>query len=212
MEDPASMLHCTGEALPLVLASSSPRRRLLLESLGLSFEVDPCDVPETIAPGADVRSVVLELALAKARQVVLRHPQALIIAADTLVALEVDIFGKPRDATDAARMLQRLSGRAHSVFTGLVVLDSTSQRCDSRLVESEVWFRGLSQSEIDAYVSTGESLDKAGSYGSQGLGAVFIDKIIGDYFNVVGLPLATLNELLRAAGCCIICRRLRDEP
>ena len=201
MQASASTLHCTGEALPLVLASNSPRRRLLLESLGLSFEVDPGDVEEAIDDGADVAAVVLQLALAKAREVAPRYGRALIVAADTLVSLDGRALGKPWDAADAARMLHLLSGRDHRVFTGLVLLDARSMRFESRVVESEVWFRQLSDTEIDAYVSTEEPLDKAGSYGSQGLGSVFIDKIAGDYFNVVGLPLAALNQLLQAAGC-----------
>ena len=138
MQGPSSPPHCTGKAPPLVLASSSPRRRLLLESLGLRFQVDPCDLPEVVPAGADVRTVVQELALAKARAVAPHHADALIVAADTLVSLGGEVFGKPRNPTDAASMLRRLSGRAHTVFTGLVLLDAAAMRVASRLVETEV--------------------------------------------------------------------------
>lgn len=211
MPDTLPTKHCTGAPRKLVLASSSPRRRQLLHDLGLSFSVDSSDVDETVEPGASIASVVSTLALAKARDVAQRHPDALVIGADTLVALNTRILGKPRDADDARDMLRSLSDNCHRVYTGLVALDAATQIYESRLVETDVYFRELTDAEIDAYLRTDEPFDKAGSYGAQGLGSTFVRRIDGDYFNVVGLPLAELNDLLRGFGACVICRRLQSD-
>jgi septum formation protein len=202
--------HCTGPARELVLASASPRRRDILRTLGLGFEIDPADVDETPEDGASIDAVVAALSLEKAREVAGRHRDALIIAADTLVELDGRILSKPTSPEDARAMLTAMSGRTHRVATGVVLLDGATERAQSALVETQVTFRRMSEDEIDAYVATGEPLDKAGSYGIQGLGASFVERIDGDYYNVAGLPVATLNELLREAGCCIICRALRS--
>jgi len=156
-----------------------------------------------------MEAVVEALARQKAREVAARHPTALVIAADTLVELDGVILSKPEDPDDARRMLATMSGRMHRVATGLVLLDAASGEERSSVVETYVTFRPMSEAEIAAYVATGEPLDKAGSYGIQGLGASFIERIEGDYYNVAGLPVAALNELLRQSGCCIICRALR---
>ena len=171
--------------------------------------VDPSDAPEIVTPGIDVTDVVTELALAKAQDVALRHPHALIIGADTLVARGPRIFGKPRDAGEAREMLQGLSDRSHRAVTGLVVLDAAAGTHETRVVETEVTFRELGDLEIESYLRTGEPYDKAGAYGIQGLGAVFIERIVGDHSNVFGLPLPALNELLKEAGACLICRRIQ---
>jgi septum formation protein len=202
--------HCTGPSRDLVLASASPRRRDILRTLGLSFVVDPAEVDETPAPGAAIDEVVRRLSLEKARSVAGRHRDALVIAADTLVELDGRILGKPESPEDARSMLASMSGRTHRVATGLVLLDAATGEERSGLVETQVSFRPMPSEEIEAYVSTGEPLDKAGSYGIQGLGAAFVERIHGDYYNVAGLPVAALNELLREAGCCIICRALRS--
>ena len=201
--------HCPGDRRPLVLASSSPRRRDLLTRLGIEFTVDPSDAPEVFAPELPIEAVVSQLALAKARAVAHRHCGSLIIAADTLVALDGEVFGKPLDRADATRMLRAMSGRSHSVVSGLVALDADSMRHDWRAVETHVHFRALAEAEIEAYVSTGEPLDKAGAYGLQDLGAVFVERVEGDPYNVIGLPLVALNELLQDFGACILCRRAR---
>ena len=201
--------HCSGPVRDLILASASPRRRDILRTLGLSFEVDAADVDETIEQGASIRTVVEALAREKAREVASRHADALVIAADTLVELDGAILSKPAGPEDARAMLARMSGRRHRVATGLVLLDAASGEEQSDLVETHVTFRTMEPAEIDAYVATGEPLDKAGSYGIQGLGAAFVERIEGDYYNVAGLPVAALNELLRQSGCCIICRTLR---
>lgn len=203
-------LHCSGPARLLVLASASPRRSHILHTLGLSFEVDPADVDETVAPGAMIDVVVAELSLQKAQEVASRHGGSLVIAADTLVELDGRILSKPLDAADARQMLATMSGRQHRVATGLVLLDATSGETRTRVVETLVAFRPMSRDEIEAYVATGEPLDKAGSYGIQGLGAGFVERIEGDYYNVAGLPVAALNDLLRETGCCIVCRNLRS--
>lgn len=201
--------HCSNAARPLVLASASPRRRDIMRGLGLRFEVDASDIDETPPPGMGIDELVLDLATQKGRDVATRHPDALIISADTLVELDGRIFGKPIDESEARRMLTEMSGRTHRVATGLVTFDPASGATSSRIIETLVTFRQIGSSEIDAYIATGEPLDKAGAYGIQGLGAVFVAGIEGDYFNVAGLPVAALNELLEEAGCCIICMHLQ---
>jgi septum formation protein len=197
--------RCPGPPHRLVLASASPRRQALLAGLGLRFEVDPSDVAEDVPPDARIEAVVADLAVAKARQVASPHADALVIAADTLVEIDGCILGKPADAADARSLLAKLAGRTHRVLTGLAVLDTTSGETKQRLVETRVTFRQIDAPEIAAYVATGEPLDKAGAYGIQGLGAVFVSRIEGDYYNVAGLPVAALNDLLAAFGCCVIC-------
>jgi septum formation protein len=210
MRDPALGPHCPVDTRPLVLASASPRRQALLRTLGLRFEVDPAQVDETIEDDTDIAALVCRLADHKASHVALRHKGALLIAADTLVSLDGRILGKPVDADDACAMLRRLSGRGHRVYTGLSVLDTDTNTIWRDVVETDVYFRDLSDAEIELYVASGEPLDKAGAYGAQGLGATLIDRIHGDYFNVIGLPLSSLNGLLQAAGTCILCRRQQD--
>lgn len=201
-------MHCTGKPRRLVLASGSPRRRDLLASLGLQFEVDVSDASEDMPEGVEAPGVVVLLAEAKARAIESRHPDALVVGADTLVELDGAVFGKPRDAAEASHMLQALSGRDHRVYTGLALLDTSTSDLSTSVVETSVRFRSIALDEIDSYTATNEPMDKAGAYGMQGLGGVFVEQIIGDYWNVVGLPLRALNELLENAGCCLICRAL----
>jgi len=184
----------------LVLASASPRRKELLEQIGLKFVVDPSNHEETLGNDLPPERLVMVLSLKKARAVARRHHDAIIIAADTIGVLNGRTIGKPKSAADARRILQKLSGRTHSVITGLTIIDSGSDRIITRTVETKVHFRKLTADEIDAYVKTGEPLDKAGAYGIQERGAVFVDRIEGDYFNVIGLPLCTLAETLRKFG------------
>ncbi len=185
---------------PVILASASPRRRELLQQIGISFTIDPADVDESILPGEDAEAYAVRVALDKAREAAKRAGAGIVIAADTVVVLDEKVLGKPSDARDAERMLGLLSGRMHKVITGLVVMDSKTGRTLSRTAVTRVWFRDLTGDEIKAYVATNEPLDKAGAYGIQEKGAILVQKIEGCYFNVVGLPLALLGEMLSDFG------------
>lgn len=180
---------------PVVLASGSPRRRELLGQMGIEdFEVLPAQGEETAPEGLAPDALVARLALQKAREVAALRPEATVIGADTVVALDGRMLGKPSDEEEAREMLSALSGRRHQVYTGMAVLSGgqvfTHVEC------TQVEFRPLTAEEIAAYVATGESMDKAGAYGIQGRACVFIRGIQGDYYNVVGLPVCALHELL----------------
>lgn len=182
---------------PLILASASPRRQELLQRVGLTFRVVVDEVDETIPPGAEPAAIVQELSRQKGAGVARRHPDHLVISADTIVVLDGHILGKPRDTDEAEHMLARLSGRWHRVHTGyaLTLLDhpepvESDQEC------CEVRFHTLSAEQIRRYVSTGEPMDKAGAYGIQNLGALLVAELRGDYFTVMGLPVARLYRHL----------------
>ena len=185
----------------IVLASASPRRKELLEMLGVRG-LTVCPAPngeEAPPPGLTPAETVEFIALGKARAVAaLRPEEDTVIAADTLVFLDGEPLGKPSDASDAHRMLRALSGRRHTVYTGLAVI--SGGRTETRAEATDVYFRELSDGEIARYVETGEPMDKAGAYGAQGRAAVFIRRIDGDFFNVVGLPLCALSEILDGFG------------
>ncbi|TVQ67919.1 MAG: septum formation protein Maf [Balneolaceae bacterium] len=186
----------------LVLASSSPRRASLLKQIGLSFITDPAAINEEISGWQKPSELALELAVMKGRAVAGRNPDSLVIAADTVVWLKNQLLGKPSDATQAADMLNRLSGNTHSVFTGVYVAktDGTGvPESDFSFFErTKVTFSTLSDGEIDAYISVAKPYDKAGSYGIQDdLGSLFVSKIEGDYYNVVGFPLNSFYQNLR---------------
>jgi len=181
----------------LILASSSPRRRQLLELLGLKFEVRSANIDESIQGGETPSAYVERVAMLKAVRVATQMPQALILGADTAVVVDGRILGKPQSPADARRMLTLLSGRSHAVLTG-IALAGTDQ--SSRIVESQIDFRVLSRGEIDWYIRTGEPMDKAGAYGAQGIGSFLIQSVHGSYSNVVGLPLAETLLLLNRAG------------
>lgn len=179
----------------LILASASPRRRELLEGLGLSFEVRPAAGEERPAPGLDGAQTARALSKAKCLEVAkTASAEDVIIAADTVVVLDGEILGKPRDEADARNMLAALSGREHAVYTGVTVTRNGGFRSD--VEETLVRFRALTGAEIEAYLLTGEPMDKAGAYGIQGRAALFVEGIEGDYFNVVGLPLCKLGQML----------------
>lgn len=184
--------------MKLILASASPRRRELLSHLGVSFEVRPADLDESLLPGEHATTYVERLARAKASA----GGEGLILAADTSVVVDDEVLGKPgSDAKLGADMLRRLSGRAHEVMTGIAVSNSGSVK--SRVVISQVHFRRLADAEIAWYVSTGEGADKAGGYALQGRAGAFITSVVGSPSNVIGLPLAETVELLRAAGLAL---------
>lgn len=183
----------------LVLASGSPRRRDLLTRLGLAFDVDPPRDPEgTLGDGEPPAAFARRQAEAKAVEVAERRPGDLVIAADTIVVLEGVVLGKPVDEEDARSMLERLSGRAHTVHTGVAV--ALGARRASGVEVTEVRFRDLDPAEIRDYVATGEPLDKAGAYGIQAFGATLVEEVRGCYFNVMGLPIVRLTRLLAETG------------
>ncbi len=183
----------------IVLASASPRRTQLLALLGIAHRVDAAhDVDETPRPGEDPEGLARRLAEEKADGVAHRHPGVPVLAADTVVVLDGEVLNKPADAAEAERMLGRLAGRDHVVVTAVAL--AHDGRVDVRADRTRVWFRPLTPELIRAYVATGEPLDKAGAYGLQGYGAVLVDRIEGDCFGVIGLPLRLVVDLLEAAG------------
>jgi septum formation protein len=175
----------------LILASGSPRRRELLAAAGFRLEIRPVEIDEGLRPGEPPASAVLRLARAKARAAFRSGEDPLVLAADTLVAIGGEIFGKPADPPDARRMLRRLSGRVHQVVTGWCLMGPLSER--DGVTTSEIRFRDLEDSEIERYLALGESLDKAGAYAIQGGGVFLADWIRGSYPNIVGLPLAEVK-------------------
>lgn len=175
----------------LILASVSPRRRDLLRQIGLRFHIMPSTIDESIDVPASPELHVKILAERKARDVGFRIPSGIVLGADTIVVVGDEILTKPEDRGDAVRMLSRLSGERHEVYTGFAILDIPSWRCVTDFERTEVWFRKLSHEEILRYVDSGSPMDKAGAYGIQDdFGAVFINRICGDFYNVVGLPLS----------------------
>ncbi|HTP05657.1 MAG TPA: Maf family protein [Nitrospirota bacterium] len=184
----------------IILASNSPRRKELLRQIGVTFTSDPADVDERILPGEGSEEYAIRVALSKARVAAERAGTGIIIAADTIVLLGTMVLGKPVDSKDAERMLGMLSGTMHTVITGLAVMNAATGKTLTRLVNTKVWFRNLTPEEIASYVATGEPLDKAGAYGIQERGSLLVQKIEGCYFNVVGLPLSVLGEILTNFG------------
>ena len=179
----------------LILASGSPRRHQLLSLITSDFSVIITEADESIPPNTSTDGVVTVLAGRKADTVFKTHPQDIIIGADTLVEYEGELLGKPQDAAEAARMLRQLSGKAHRVYTGVCVIIAGERHfiCE----ESTVHFHELSGAEIADYIATGEPMDKAGAYGIQEKGSLLVRRIEGDYFNIMGLPVAALYRLLR---------------
>jgi len=192
----------TSGAVRLILASASPRRRELLASLGLTFEVVPSDADETLEPIA-LPEAVAALALRKARAVAAARRTGLIVAADTIVVIDGRALGKPADRAEARSMLQTLRGRTHEVMTGVAVLDAASGRHATETVISRVTMAAYSDAAIDAYVTGGEPLDKAGAYAIQGAGGTLVAGLKGSRSNVVGLPLETTAALLRGFGVAV---------
>lgn len=183
----------------IVLASASPRRRELLQNMGLDFEIITSDGAEQVFENELPQDTVKRLSSEKALNVAKRAPydDCIVIGADTVVAIDGKILGKPVDEGDAKRMLTLLSGRTHKVYTGVSVIETISGERVSDYVETEVKFVNLTERQIEKYVSSGEPMDKAGAYGIQDLGAMLVEKINGDYFNVVGLPVSRLAGILR---------------
>ncbi len=184
---------------PLVLASASPRRAELLRMLGLRFDIVPAAIEETMHRNEAAPAAVERLALEKAADVAARRPDALVVGSDTVVVLDEAVLGKPTSPEDAARMLLQLQGREHRVATGVAVVAPDGRKVSSAEIV-RVRFRSFDEMTALQYVATGEPLDKAGAYGIQGYGATLVDSIRGDYFAVMGLPVARLVSLFHALG------------
>jgi len=182
----------------LILASASPRRRELLAAAGFDVDVDAADVDERRHPDESPAAYVERVARAKTAVVSGRHPDRVVVGADTVVVIDSDVLGKPADAHAAEGMLRQLSGRAHEVLTGLAVAWQGS--VTAAIEQTTVWMRPLGSDEIAWYVASGEPMDKAGAYAIQGLASRFVTRIDGSYTNVVGLPVAALVALLARAG------------
>lgn len=184
--------------MKFILASASPRRKEILDTVGYKFDIIPSESEEKIKDGLSPKDTVEALAYQKALDVYAAHPDCVVLGADTIVVFDGEILGKPRDKEDAKRMLKMLSGQTHEVRTGYCVLGGNME-----IVLSEctlVTFFELSDEEIENYINTGEPMDKAGAYGIQGKGALLVRSILGDYFNVVGLPVANVSRCLKMAG------------
>lgn len=188
----------------IILASSSPRRQEILRQIGLCYEVQVNEVDETIPAGMPPHQAVCELAYRKAWGIAQLEPGAIVIGADTIVVHGNRILGKPLDRSGAIETLRSLNGSDHLVITGFCVIEAATGKVVQANETTRVFFRRLTDAEIIAYVDSGEPMDKAGSYGIQGLGAVLIEKIDGCYFNVVGLPVSQLSQVLRSFGVKIL--------
>lgn len=186
--------------MDIILASASPRRRELLEMLGVkNLKIIPAKGEEHAPEGAAADETVKALSWAKALEVAADAPEgAIVIGADTVVELDGEILGKPKDEPDAFSMLRRLSGRSHNVYTGITIVCGGGVFSEAE--KTAVRFRTMTDREIRAYIGTGEPMDKAGAYGAQGLGSLFVEGIDGDFFNVMGLPLCRLGKMLGKLG------------
>ena len=184
----------------IILASGSPRRALLLKTLGIKFSVLPSKFDERKVKVAAPKAYVKKLATLKASEVSSRVKKGIIIGADTVVVVGKEILNKPKDAKDARRMLKLLSGKMHRVITGVCVINKYDNTCKTIAVSSKVRFKKLDERKINWYISTKEPLDKAGAYAIQDKGAVLIEGISGDYNSIVGLPLAALSKILLQMG------------
>ncbi len=188
----------------IILASASPRRKVLLEKIGLIFEVEPSNYEEDMPLRLEPHEFARKISLEKAKIVASKHKNSIVIAADTFIVFGGQILGKPHTEKNAREMLEAISGKHHSVITGFSIIDTDKNKTLSKSIETKVYIRKLSLAEIDAYVESGEPLDKAGAYAIQGLGSVFVEKIDGDYYNVVGFPLSALTEALKEFGVNIL--------
>jgi len=184
----------------IILASASPRRKEILQMLGVKdMQIIPAVGEEASIPGAKPEALVCALALAKGREVAEKAAEEdVVIAADTIVWYDGRVFGKPHSREEAAAMLSALSGNTHQVYTGVAVICGGREIC--RADKTDVRFRCISDAEIKAYIRTGEPMDKAGAYGAQGIASVFVESIEGDFFNVMGLPVCRLDSMLRKLG------------
>lgn len=188
----------------IVLASASPRRKALLKQIGLKFKVDIGVQEDVLTAGTEPHQLARHISLRKALSVAGNYQDAIIIAADTFGIIDGQILGKPHSENEARAMLQTISGRCHAVITGFTIMDTDTTKTLSSSVETMVFIKHLTQIEIETYVKSGEPLDKAGAYAIQGLGAVIVERIEGDYSNVMGLPLCALTTALKEFGINVL--------
>jgi septum formation protein len=188
----------------IILASASPRRKEILKITGLRFTVCRSDYEEDLGLKLPPHELARFLSRKKAEALSNKYKDAIVIAADTFIVYKSKLLGKPNTEREAVRMLSMLNGKKHAVITGYTILDTGINSKVSSSVETKVFFKKLSNEEISAYARSGEPLDKAGAYAIQGLGAVFVEKIEGDFFNVVGLPLCALTESLKEFGIQVL--------
>ena len=188
----------------IILASASPRRKELLEKIGLKFEVEPSNYAENMRSKLSPDELARSISLEKAKVVAGKHKNAIVIAADTFIVFRGKILGKPNTQAEARKMLMTLKGKSHSVITGFTILDTDKNKVLTKSVETIIHIKNLTSEEVDAYVKSKEPLDKAGAYAIQGLGSVIVEKIEGDYFNVIGLPLSALAEGLKEFGIHVL--------
>ncbi|AUN13252.1 Maf-like protein [[Clostridium] sordellii] len=182
----------------IILASGSPRRREILANTNAKFDVLTSDVDERIFKFEEPTQLVLRLAFEKCMDIAINNPESLVIGADTIVVLDNEILGKPKNEDEAFDMLSKLSNREHQVITGMSIVNIENNKKIVDYTISNVKFKNLTDQDIRDYISTGECLDKAGSYGIQGYGALLVKEIQGDYFNIVGLPISKLSDILKA--------------
>ncbi len=188
----------------IILASQSPRRKQLLKLLGLDFKSIPSEIEEKLNPRYQPRRQVEVLSLEKAQDVAKKLQNSIVIAADTMVFVEGEIMGKPKDVQDAKRMLKKLSGTKHSIVTGLTLIDTETKKTVTKSVETYVWFKKLNDKEIKSFIQKEKPFDKAGAYAMHELGAIFVEKIEGDFFGAVGLPLHLLAKELKKFGVVVL--------
>lgn len=183
--------------MDIILASASPRRKEILENVNLKFTVQSSHIEEVVLENEPPKDLVMRLAFEKCMDVAKKNPNALVIGADTIVALDNNILGKPKDEHHAYKIIKSLSNKKHEVITGISLINLSLNKKVTDYVVSEVTFKDLSEETIKDYIKTKESLDKAGAYGIQGYGALLVDSIKGDYFNIVGLPISKIGDLLK---------------
>ena len=188
----------------IILASASPRRKQLLEQVGLKFDIEVSDFHEVLDNTIPPHDLAKQLSIGKAQTVAKNHTDALIISADTIVILDGQVLGKPQNDDDARRILHMLSGKPHTVITGFTILEVSSGKIYTDSIATTVYFKTLTPEQINAYVATGYSLDKAGGYGIQEKESNFVERIDGDYWNVVGLPIDAVVKALRKFGVKIV--------
>lgn len=188
----------------IILASTSPRRRELLAATGLTFNVMASDYEEDMTLAKKPKDLAKYLSRGKAQAVATKHPDAIVIAADTFVVYKERVLGKPKSKVEAKRMLQLLSGKAHSIVTGFTVMHAAKKRSISKAIETKVYLKKLTSKEIDNYIASGEPMDKAGAYAIQGLGGALVKRVDGDYLGAVGLPLYSLAKELKKFGVTVL--------